>query len=169
MIDFSLLLLISHPLSGSTKCVPCSYLEYSAERSSSCKQCTTAPPDLAENSCLLKPHTGGQTTNLVSDSFSAPIRSFKLDEEGDLELSSSVNIPLVSDNKPFYIYSVVLVMTGVEYDYDCLLSISFFSEVAVVIIWWFNCSNFSFLVLQFTFSNFHHIALTNDSRRTTVP
>jgi hypothetical protein len=95
---------------GSTKCKLCGYLEYSAQGSSSCQQCTTTSQNNADNVCPLNPYSGGQITNLVSETFgSREVRSFERDLSGDYELSGTVDVPLVSENKPFYIHSVVLV------------------------------------------------------------
>ena len=102
------------PAQGQSNCSPCSYLQFSAEGSSTCQQCFSAPQN--DPVCPLNPYTGNQTENLVSETFeSQGLRSFERDESGDFELSGTLVIPLETEDKPFYINSVVLMISGVNF------------------------------------------------------
>ncbi|KAL5258127.1 hypothetical protein ACHWQZ_G012924 [Mnemiopsis leidyi] len=93
---------------GNTECTPCDYLKFSSPGSSSCQECdgtTSLNP-----SCFLNPRSRDQTTNLVSTSFGpTELRSFKSEDFDGYDVGDGVSIPLVSENKPFLVDSVVLI------------------------------------------------------------
>jgi len=98
------------PNTGSTKCTPCDYLQYSNVGSSTCQPCDGTT--LTKPACLL---SQDQTTNLVSTDIGTPeLRSLDQAVVGDYDLLDTASIPLVPENKPFYIYSVVLVAKNTE-------------------------------------------------------
>ena len=93
---------------GSTECTPCDYLKFSSSGSSSCQDCnegTTLKP-----SCFLNPRPRAQTTNLVSSSFGpSQLRSLEHEDYAGYNVGDGDSIPLNSEDKPFYVDSIVLI------------------------------------------------------------